>query len=175
MTTLGSWRAYVYIHTHKLNLHRWLHKQPKFILTINYRFIIDQYTRKRWTVVLQTVFFFQWAQYCPQLMQWRQSWCFWQLVFGSKVHSGMHNDYTFIGALIDEFLTIIYYTDENQFSIRNCVEKALCAIGCIGVVILALAWTFYVVNRCKYPCIHTQIYKRLFVTCMCMEGHYTYM
>ena len=42
-------------------------------------------------------------------------------------------------------------TDKNKDSIRNLVERILCVIGCVGVVLLALSWTFfYMVKQCKY-------------------------
>lgn len=47
----------------------------------------------------------------------------------------------------------------SKYSIRNCVEKTLCAIGCVGVVLLALAWAFYVARRCKQVHIQNHNYS----------------
>ena len=71
--------------------------------------------------------------------------------------------------LTDE-LNGLYGVDNNMYSIRNRVEKVLCAIGCIGVVILALAWAFYVAKRCKYP---HRFYTRLSLTQSPWRGNYS--
>ena len=50
---------------------------------------------------------------------------------------------------IDE-LGVYLNTDKNEYSICNCVEKILCVMGCIGTVLLTLAWAFYAAKHCKY-------------------------
>ena len=69
-------------------------------------------------------------------------------MFGSKVHP--YIDILWLhGARIDKLDNLIN-TDKREYTIRNCVEKILCVIGCIGTVLLAVAWAFYLAERCKF-------------------------